>query len=124
MAQHATLEDLRALWPGGDLDGDRAATVLSLVSDAIDALCESAGVDVTKASASALRLVTCQAALRMLKTSDAGFGVTQESWGATPYSGSMSFANPTGDLYLTKTERQLLGLDADWAGYVSPKVPE
>lgn len=124
MAQHASIDDLKALWPGGALDETRAGTVLQLVSSAIDALCASEGVDPSGVGADVLRLVTCQAATRMLMASDAGFGVTQESWGATPYSGSTSYANPTGDIYLTRTERQLLGLGAPTCGFVSPKVPE
>lgn len=124
MAQHASLDDLRALWPGGSLDESRAGAVLPLVSAAIDALCASEGVDPSGVPEDVLRLVTCQASTRMLMASDAGFGVTQESWGASPYSGSTSYANPTGDIYLTKTERQLLGLDGGWCGYVCPAVPE
>lgn len=124
MAQHASLDDLRALWPGGHLDEGRAKAVLALVSPAVDALCASGGVDPSGVGADVLRLVTCQAATRMLMASESGFGVAQESWGASPYSGSTSYANPTGDIYLTKTERQLLGLDDGWCGYVTPGVPE
>lgn len=124
MAQHASLDDLKELWPGGSLDEARAGAVLPLVSSAIDALCLSGGVDPSGVGADVLRLVTCQVATRMLMASESGFGVTQESWGATPYSGSTSYANPTGDIYLTKVERQLLGLDGEWCGFVSPAVPE
>lgn len=124
MAQHATIDELRAMWPGGTLDEARAAAVLPLVSASIDALCASEGVDVSGISSEVLSLVTCQATIRMLMASDAGYGVTQESWGATPYSGSATYSNPTGDLYLTKTERQLLGLGADWCGFVMPQMPE
>lgn len=124
MAQHASLDDLKALWPGGTLDESRAKAVLTLVSSAVDAICASEGVDVATVGEDVLRLVTCQAATRMLMASESGFGVTQESWGASPYSGSTSYANPTGDIYLTKTERQLLGIGAGWCGFVSPAVPE
>ncbi len=124
MAQHASLDDLKELWPGSSLDEARAGAVLPLVSSAIDALCLSGGVDPYDVSNDVLRLVTCQAATRMLMASESGFGVTQESWGATPYSGSTSYANPNGDIYLTKVERQLLGLDSEWCGFVSPAVPE
>lgn len=121
MAQHATVDDLRALWPGpDDLDEGRAGTLLPLVSSAIDALCADGGVDPSGVDPSVLRLVTCQVAIRMMVTSDDGYGVTQASWGASPYSGSASYANPTGDIYLTRTERQLLGIGKAWAGFVTP----
>mgnify|MGYP002612652685 CR=1 FL=1 len=124
MAQHASVSDLRALWPeAGTLDEARAEVLLPLVSAAIDGTCASEGVDPSGVDDGVLRLVTCQVATRMLATSG-GFGVTQTSWGASPFSGSESYANPTGDIYLTKTERQLLGLGAPTCGFVSPKVPE
>ena len=120
MAQHASLDDLKELWPGSSLDEARARPLLQLVSAAIDSMCTSDGIDPESIDADVLRLVTCQAATRMLMTSDAGYGVTQQSWGASPYSGSASYANPTGDLYLTKTEKDLLGIGEAWAGYICP----
>lgn len=120
MVQHASLDDLKELWPGGSLDEARAGALLQLVSAAIDSMCTSDGIDPESIDADVLRLVTCQAATRMLMTSDAGYGVTQQSWGASPYSGSASYANPTGDLYLTKTEKDLLGIGKAWAGYICP----
>lgn len=120
MVQHASLDDLKELWPGGSLDEARAGVLLQLVSAAIDSMCTSDGIDPESIDADVLRLVTCQAATRMLMTSDAGYGVTQQSWGASPYSGSSSYANPTGDLYLTKTEKDLLGIGKAWAGYICP----
>lgn len=120
MAQHASLDDLKELWPGSSLDEARAGALLPLVSAAIDSMCTSDGIDPESIDADVLRLVTCQAATRMIMTSDAGYGVTQQSWGASPYSGSASYANPTGDLYLTKTEKDLLGIGKAWAGYICP----
>lgn len=125
MAQHASVDDLRGLWPeAGTLDEARAEALLPLVSAAIDSMCRADGIEPYSIDAGVLRLVTCQAATRMLMTSDAGYGVTQQSWGASPYSGSASYANPTGDLYLTKTEKDLLGIGKAWAGYICPGPDE
>lgn len=122
MSQYATLDDLRQLWPdAGTLDEARAQALLPLVSASIDAMCAADGLDASGIDDAILRLVTCQAATRMLMTSG-GYGVTQTSWGASPYSGSESYANPTGDLYLTKTERELLGLGGGYAGYITQEV--
>lgn len=122
MAQHAAVDDLRALWPeAGTFDEARAEALLPLVSAAIDGMCAADGVDASGIDEAILRLVTCQVATRMLMTSG-GYGVTQTSWGASPYSGSESFANPTGDIYLTKTEKELLGLGGGFAGYVVQEV--
>lgn len=40
----------------------------------------------------------------------APYGVTQWTQSATPYSESMTFANPNRDAYLTKSEKLLLGI--------------
>lgn len=52
------------------------------------------------------------------------YGVTQYSQTAGPYSGSMTYSNPMGELYLTREERRRLtrgtsaifGIDPDWGG--------
>lgn len=125
MAQHATYAQLVAMWPGeGTPDEGRAKALLPLVSAAVDAECRHAGVDVMDAGEDVLALVTCQATSRMLMAQQTGFGVTQESWGASPYSGSQTFANPTGDIYFTSAEKRLLGEDEGTCGYVMPQMPE
>lgn len=118
--QFATVADLRAAWPSAEaLDEGRATALLPLVSAVIAGVCDAGAVD-----EDVLRLVTCQVTARMLTSSANGLGVTQDSWGASPYSGSVTYANPSGDVYLTAFEKRLLGVDADWSGYVMPKVPE
>lgn len=115
MAAYATAADLLALRPDlADAGEERIGQVLSLVSAAIAAMCDADSID-----PDVLELVACQASARMLQA-DASSGITQESWGASPYSGSVSYANPTGDVYLTAFERKLLGIDgaemsAAWA---------
>ena len=118
--QFATVDDLRAMWPSSEpFDENRALVLLPLVSAAIGASCDAKSVD-----QDVLRLVTCQVTARMLTSSAGGQGVQSESWGASPYSGSVTYANPSGDVYLTAFERRLLGADSDGACYVMPKVPE
>ncbi|AKT49902.1 hypothetical protein ADJ70_05450 [Olsenella sp. oral taxon 807] len=95
----------------------RARALLSAVSAAIRASCDVATVD-----PEVLRLVCCQATARMMQAGESGQGVTQESWAASPYSGSVSFANPSGDLFLTAFERRLLGIDEPWAGHVMGRL--
>ena len=114
MDAFATVEDLAALYPATD-GNERAEPMLRSVSAAIGALCDTDSVDVD-----ILRFVTCQATARALQSGDAGQGVSQESWTATPYGGSVTYANPSGDVYLTAFEKKLLGVDQPWAGYVMP----
>jgi len=44
--------------------------------------------------------------------------VTQQSWGAGPFNASSTYANPMGDLYLTKSERRELRFSRQVAGGV------
>ena len=109
MEPYATVEDLKAAWPSYDESkAARAEYLLGFASAAIAAMCDAGRVD-----ASVLRGVTCQAVVRMMQSDGESAGVTQESWGASPYSGSVTYSNPSGDLYLTAFEKRLLGIDGD-----------
>jgi len=111
-------EDLKVIWSGySDLDESRAKALLSLVSSVI-----RSQADTDTLEPDILRLVTCRVVARMLQ-SDGQPGVTQESWGASPYSGSISYANPSGDIYLTSYEKQLLGIGESYAQFVNQEVP-
>lgn len=52
--------------------------------------------------------VVCEM-VKAAASSPAEVGVTQAQQTSGPYSQSMTFANPTGDLYLTKSQRRRLG---------------
>lgn len=117
MGAYAKAADLLALHPDVDADEARIDAALSLVSAAISALCDEQSVD-----ADVLKLVACNSAARSLHGGDAA-GVSQASWGASPYSGSVTYANPAGDVYLTAFEKRLLGIDgADMeAAFANPE---
>lgn len=112
MDAFATLDDLVALCPqAADGNEERAGALLPLASAAIAALADTSAAD-----EGVLKLVCCSMVARALQSG--GAGVSQESWGASPYSGSVTYANPSGDLYLTSFEKRLLGVDepeALWA---------
>lgn len=113
MAAYATAAQFRALHPDVDAADESVGAALSMVSAAIGALCDESSVD-----AEVLSLVACNAAARALMPG--GPGVQSQSWGASPFSGSVTYANPSGDVYLTAFEKRLLGIDgsdmeAAWA---------
>lgn len=118
-AAYATPEDLRAQPGCSGVANDVAKRFIAYVSRALDRLC-----DTSEVPADLLSLVTCRACARMLQSGDSAAGVQSESWGASPYSGSVTYANPTGDIYLTAFEKRLLGVDEPWAGYVSQGAPD
>lgn len=118
---YATTEDLAVVWPGySDDDEARANALIAMVGAALDRLCDTADTP-----ADVLKLVTCRVVSRMLPSDDTA-GVQSESWSATPFGGSVTFANPSGDIYLTSFERTLLGIDGcDMAAcHVSPTAME
>jgi hypothetical protein len=51
---------------------------------------------------------------------DAGFGIATVQETTGPFSRSFNYANPTGDLYLTKAERRMLGGGRLVAGSIDP----
>lgn len=67
--------------------------------------------------ASTLRVVSCSMVKRAL-VSLSGESATQTSTTVGPFSRSISYANPTADLYLTKQERRILGIAGGSVGVV------
>lgn len=66
-----------------------------------------------------LQKIVCNMVIRAMAPGvEAGPPVTQDQWGAGPFNQSRTYANPTGDLYLTKSERRQLGFSRQVAGSV------
>lgn len=112
---YADVDDLRLRWPGLPDTEEAEARAGALLSDA------AAVLDADKAPVldendvvtdlAVRRLISCAMVERAMKSDGASqAGVTQESKTMGPFSRSFTFANPTGDLYLTKQERRLLGV--------------
>lgn len=100
----ASSDDLKDRWP--DLSDTKLAnTLLSDASQLIRDTCPGWA----HASEGTLKAITCAMVKRaMIAGSDnAGLSSTQETTG--PFSQTWNFSNPTGDLYLTRTEKQRLG---------------
>lgn len=63
-------------------------------------------------------LVVCAMVRRAMAGSDLGADVSQLGQTAGPFSQQVTFANPSGDLYLTKKDRKMLGIGRQRAGSV------
>lgn len=89
----ATLDDLKALYPTlEDSERERAQSLLSLVSSAVAALCDWSDKD-----PAVLKLVTCQATIRVLQAGEeTPIGVTSQSWMAYPLYGLYVICKPYG----------------------------
>lgn len=107
-AEVADLEDRwRTLTPD---EKSRAGVLLGDAAVRLDALCPPS-VPPTSQELEARRIVSCEMVKRAMSTPGgvAGIGVTSHQAGAGPFQETQQFANPTGDLYVTKSDRALLG---------------
>ena len=118
----ATYSDLEARWrPLTQAERDRATVLLD---DA--AVYLSAFVNVDEADENqmkALAIVSCSMVQReMNSTANDAFGVTESTIKADIYSQSLSYANPSGDLYLTGGEKRLLGITSSYLVGLRPTI--
>jgi len=112
---YATVEDLEARWR--TLTESERAVASALLDDAA-VLIGSYG---EPSGAEAARAVSCLMVRRaMSPMAGEMFGVTQASMTAGSYQQQQSFANPSGDLYLTRQERRMLGVGGGGAGFARP----
>lgn len=118
----ATYIDLEARWRPLSQDEIDRATVL--LDDA--AVYLSAFVDVDESDENqmqALKIVSCSMVQRaMSATGNDVFGVTESTIKADIYSQTLSYANPSGDLYLTGGEKRLLGITSSYLTSLRPTI--
>lgn len=114
---------------GDVVDNDRVEVILSDASNAmLDAYEVFWGESYQKGAHEqfdrSATAVCCAIAHRSLSV-PAGFeGASQYSQTAGSYNASITFSNPTGDIYLSKTELKRLGLYGQRIGAVMPLMPE
>lgn len=93
---------------------DASAMLTKLVSD-IDAGDEE--------QMQLLELVCCNMVIRAMSATEAdSFGASNMSMTAGAYSQSWTYANPTGDMYITKIEKRLLGITSSYIDSIRPMM--
>lgn len=123
---YATVEDVEARWR--TLSAEEKARAGVLLEDAavrIDSACPLPVLPIlpTEAELAARRIVSCEMVKRAMIAGDSMPGVETVQDGAGPFQTSFKYTNPTGDLYLTKADRKLLGCGAQSAFTVSMTRP-
>ena len=115
-ASYATVDDLGDYWrPLTTAEQDRATVLLGEVADLINALPGAAGF-----ASTATRWVSL-AAVKRAMISPGGDGVRQQSEAMDGISVSQTFVNPTGAVYLMRSEiRRLRGKTAPAAFSIAP----
>lgn len=123
MKPFATSDQYEARY--GDVDdADALAEVLADATRIIASALDRAGIDRADPSdefADRLMQACRSMAHRAIgDDSEIPAGATQFSEGAGSYTQSFTIGNPYGDLYISKAERRLLGLDGARAGFCVP----
>jgi hypothetical protein len=113
MTAFATVPDLEARWR--TLTDAESATAETLLEDASTRLRLTypdlnarIAADTSGVLAEGAKIVVCGVVKRAMQTPD-GPPVSSQQTTAGPFSQQFSYSNPTGDLYLTKQEKLLLG---------------
>lgn len=116
---YATASDIEARWR--ELTADEEGRASVLLDDAAAILDTLAVFDSSDPNVAAnLKSVSCNMVIRAMSAND--IGLTQGSMTAGPYTQSWTFANPSGDMYLTRMEKRLLGVTQGYIGSIRPKV--
>ena len=118
----ADVSDLESRWR--ELSTDEEARANVLLDDASAMLSALVEVDSSDAGqAELLKMVCCDMVIRAMSATAADtFGVSQTSMTAGPYTQSFSYSNPSGDMYLTKLEKRLLGISTGYIGTIRPMM--
>lgn len=119
---YATVDDLEARWKSLTAnEAERAAVLLDDAAVIINALLASKGITIVNADAA--KMVSCSMVKRAMMQADTGMmGITQGTVSADIYSQSLTFANPSGDMYITAAERKALGAGASYIASIPPVI--
>lgn len=118
----AEVSDIEARWRS--LSPDEEARAGVLIQDASAMLSALVKVDASdQEQADLLNTVCCNMVIRAMAQSGMDtFGVSQAAITAGPYTQSFSYSNPSGDMYLTKLEKKLLGISIGYIGSIRAKI--
>ncbi len=119
---YAEVSDIEARWRTLTAEEQtRAAALLDDASVRLDALVVVNPED--EKQQAALKTVCCSMVIRAMAATQAdSFGVSQTSITAGPYTRSFSYNNPSGDMYLTRDDRKMLGIIGSYIGEIQPKI--
>ena len=119
---YAKVSDIALRWR--DLETDEVPRAKALLEDASAVLTEL--VDIREGDEHQEQLlmqVCCNMVIRAMAQSESdAYGLSSTTVTAGPYSQTNAFANPSGDMYLTRLERQMLGISTGGIGYIRPMM--
>ena len=119
---YATYTDLEAIWrPLSADEQEQATALLEYAAVIIDAY---ATIDATdEEQLTRAKYVSCSMVRRAMMASESDMiGISQASATMGPFNQQATFSNPTGDLYLTGTEKGMLGANGSFIASVRPVI--
>lgn len=118
----AVVSDIESRWR--ELSTDEEARATTLIDDASAMLSALVVVDISdKRQAGLLKMVCCNMVIRAMSASEYdAFGASQMSMTAGPYSQQWTYSNPSGDMFITKMEKRLLGISTSYIGSIRPMI--
>ena len=119
---YATYTDLEAIWR--PLSVDEQATATALLDYAAAIIDAYATMDATdEEQMKRAKYVSCSMVRRSMQASESDMiGISQASATMGPFSQQATFSNPTGDLYLSNTEKGILGASGSFVASVRPVI--
>lgn len=119
---YAEVSDIEARWR--ELSTDEESRATALIDDASAMLAELVDIrDGDEQQAELLKIVCCNMVIRAMSASEFdAFGASQMSMTAGPYTQQWTYSNPSGDMYLTKMEKRLLGVTSGYIGTIRPMM--
>jgi hypothetical protein len=117
MATYATVADVEARWrPLSASETTLAETLLGDAAVMLDSMVDTTDPD--ERLSKALTIVSANMVIRsLMATTSDSFGVSQTSIAGGPYSQTYTYSNPTGDLYVTRQEKKMLGCGSSRVGW-------
>lgn len=117
----AAVEDYEARY-GEAADASRVSTLLddasAMLMSAYEARWGEYEAGAHKAFDRSVAAVACSIVNRALSVPDGMAGATQYSEAAGPYNASVTFANPTADLWLGRSDLKRLGMSGGRIGFI------
>ena len=107
---------------GRTFTADEQANVQALLDGASAVLNKLVILDDTTEQNALLKFVCTNMVSRAVDSGVDVFGASQASVTAGPYTQSYSFATPSGDMYLTKLEKRLLGITSGYIGSIPADI--
>lgn len=126
MESFANAEDLERRWRAlSDIEKTRAETLLLDASVILATMCAKSGITIDpedELQAHTVKAITCEMVKRAMLSPVDQAPLSNFSQTAGSFSESGTYVNPTGDLYLTKSEQKRLGIGAQRVFFINQAV--